>query len=37
MAWLFELRDHRVRSWRPFEDRAAALHAGGFDHGIAAE
>ena len=25
MAWLFELRDHRVLSWRPFEDRAAAL------------
>jgi ketosteroid isomerase-like protein len=34
MAWLFELRDHRVRSWRPFEDRAEALHAAGFDHGI---
>jgi hypothetical protein len=33
MAWLFELRDHRVRSWRPFDDRAAALRAGGFDHG----
>lgn len=33
MAWLFELRDHKVRSWRPFEDRAAALHAGGFEHG----
>jgi len=30
MAWLFELRDHRIRSWRPFEDRAAALRAGGF-------
>jgi len=25
MAWLFELRDHRIRSWRPFEDRAEAL------------
>ena len=37
MAWLFELRDHRVRSWRPFEDRSAALHAGGFGHGAAAE
>jgi limonene-1,2-epoxide hydrolase len=37
MAWLFELRDHRIRSWRPFEDRHEALHAGGFDHGIAAE
>jgi ketosteroid isomerase-like protein len=32
MAWLFELRDHRIRSWRPFEDRAAALQAGGFQH-----
>jgi ketosteroid isomerase-like protein len=30
MAWLFELRDHRVRSWRPFADRAAALEAAGF-------
>ena len=30
MAWLFELRDHRVRSWRPYEDRAKALRAGGF-------
>ncbi len=37
MAWLFELREHKVRSWRPFEDRSAALHAGGFDHGVAAE
>jgi ketosteroid isomerase-like protein len=33
MAWLFELRDHRIRSWRPFEDRAEALRAGGFEHG----
>lgn len=30
MAWVFELKDHRVRSWRPFEDRAEALRAGGF-------
>jgi limonene-1,2-epoxide hydrolase len=30
MAWLFELRDRRVRSWRPFENRAEALRAGGF-------
>jgi limonene-1,2-epoxide hydrolase len=30
MAWLFELRDHRVRSWRPIEDRREALRAGGF-------
>lgn len=36
MAWLFELRGHKVRSWRPFEDRAAALRAGGFDHGVGA-
>lgn len=35
MAWLFELRDHRIRSWRPFEDRAEALHSAGFDHGSA--
>ncbi|HET8863739.1 MAG TPA: nuclear transport factor 2 family protein [Solirubrobacterales bacterium] len=34
MAWLFELHDHRIRSWRPFEDRATALHVGGFDHGV---
>lgn len=27
MAWLFELRDHQVRSWRPFEDREAAWRA----------
>ena len=36
MAWVFELREHRVRSWRPFEDRAEGLRAGGFDHGVAA-
>ena len=28
MAWVFELRDGRVASWRPFEDRAAALATG---------
>jgi limonene-1,2-epoxide hydrolase len=27
MAWLFELRDHRIRSWRPFELREEALEA----------
>jgi hypothetical protein len=27
MAWLFELHDHRILSWRPFEDREAAWHA----------
>jgi limonene-1,2-epoxide hydrolase len=32
MAWLFELHDHRIRSWRPFEDRSAALREGGFVH-----
>jgi limonene-1,2-epoxide hydrolase len=37
MAWLFELHDHRVRSWRPFENRREALRAGGFEHGVAAE
>jgi len=30
MAWAFELRDHRVRSWRPYEDREEALRAGSF-------
>ena len=28
MAWVFELRDRRIRSWRPYEDRAEALRAG---------
>jgi len=37
MAWFFELRNHRIRSWRPFEDRVAALHAGGFDHGTGSQ
>jgi len=27
MAWLFELHDHRICSWRPFEDREAAWRA----------
>ena len=30
MAWLFELRERQILSWRPFEDRAEALRAGGF-------
>ncbi len=38
IAWLFELHDHRVRSWRPFEDREAAWQAyhlrDGVDRGI---
>ena len=25
MAWAFELRDHRIRSWRPYDDRSLAL------------
>ncbi len=36
MAWLFELHAGKVRSWRPFEDRAEALRAGGFEHGTGA-
>ncbi|MFT3863460.1 MAG: nuclear transport factor 2 family protein [Solirubrobacterales bacterium] len=32
MAWIFQLRDHRIRSWRPMEDRAEALRQGGFTH-----
>jgi hypothetical protein len=30
MAWLFELRDHRLRSWRPYDDRAEAMRDSGF-------
>jgi limonene-1,2-epoxide hydrolase len=30
MAWFFELRDHKVLSWRPFDDRDEALSAGHF-------
>jgi limonene-1,2-epoxide hydrolase len=30
MAWFFELRNHKIRSWRPFDDRAEALRAGDF-------
>ena len=30
MAWLFELRDHRIRSWRPFEDRGRRCAAVGY-------
>jgi limonene-1,2-epoxide hydrolase len=30
MAWVFELRDHRIRSWRPMEDRSEALRVTGF-------
>lgn len=27
MAWVFELRDRRVLSWRPFDDRAEGMQA----------
>jgi ketosteroid isomerase-like protein len=30
MAWLFELRDRRIRSWRPYENREEALRDGRF-------
>ena len=30
MAWAFELRDRKVLSWRPFEDREEALRQGSF-------
>ena len=33
MAWAFELRDHKVRSWRPYDDRQEALRRGSFLHG----
>jgi hypothetical protein len=30
MAWAFELHEHRVRGWRPYEHRAEALRVAGF-------
>jgi limonene-1,2-epoxide hydrolase len=30
MAWAFELRDHKVLSWRPYENREEALRDGRF-------
>ena len=27
MAWLFQLHDHRIRAWRPYEDREVAWQA----------
>ncbi|HEY5977704.1 MAG TPA: nuclear transport factor 2 family protein [Solirubrobacterales bacterium] len=27
MAWLFTLRDHRILSWRPYDDREEAVDA----------
>lgn len=33
IAWAFELRDHKVLSWRPREDRDEALREAGFLRG----
>jgi limonene-1,2-epoxide hydrolase len=30
MAWAFELRDRKILSWRPYEDREEALRTGSF-------
>jgi limonene-1,2-epoxide hydrolase len=30
MAWVFELRNHKVSSWRPYEDREEALRVTNF-------
>ena len=30
MAWVFELREGKIRSWCPFDDRAEALRLAGF-------
>jgi limonene-1,2-epoxide hydrolase len=30
MAWVFELRDHKVLSWRPYDDREEALRVTNF-------
>jgi limonene-1,2-epoxide hydrolase len=30
MAWVFELRDHKILSWRPFDDRQEALRVANF-------
>ncbi len=32
MAWAFELRDHRILSWRPYDSRDEALRDGRFSH-----
>jgi limonene-1,2-epoxide hydrolase len=33
LAWAFELRDHKILSWRPYEDREEALREASFLHG----
>jgi limonene-1,2-epoxide hydrolase len=35
MAWAFELRDGKILSWRPYEDREEALRAAGLPPGAA--
>ena len=30
MAWAFELRNHKILSWRPYEDREEALRVSNF-------
>jgi hypothetical protein len=30
MAWAFELRDHKISSWRPYDDREEALRVTNF-------
>lgn len=30
MAWAFEVRDHKILSWRPYDDREEALRQGSF-------
>lgn len=30
MAWVFELHDHKVLSWRPYDDREEALRVNNF-------
>jgi ketosteroid isomerase-like protein len=37
LAFVYELQGGKILSWRPVQDRAEALRAGGFEHGIAAE
>ncbi len=32
MAWMFEIREHKIRAWRPMEERAEALRIAGFTH-----
>jgi hypothetical protein len=29
---MFEIHEHKIRAWRPMEDRAEALRIAGFTH-----